>query len=131
MSVSEPVTKTVTATGEVVFWMGDTPEGDRLEMCEWLRHHSIDPGEFAGPNFMEIDRKAHTIRWISYDLTDRGGRFPLPDSNHASVSVREVQLDGPILDLPTFIPCAISASKDVPHRHSCEYEGDPSGASGS
>jgi hypothetical protein len=88
-----------TATGEIV-WLGfhDMLEAERLGWCDWARQHGIDPAETVG--FFEIDRAARRIRYLAYDLTEKGHRFARPDGEWASASMREVQLDDPIAELP-------------------------------
>jgi hypothetical protein len=87
-----------TATGEIVMLGFPMNGGDREAWCEWGRQHGIDPNEALG--FFEIDREAGTIRWLAYDLNEGGNRFSRPDGYWASASMREVQLDDPIADLP-------------------------------
>lgn len=87
-----------TATGEIVMLGFPMNDGDRESWCAWGRQHGIDPNEALG--FFEIDREARKIRWLAYDLNDKGARFTRPDGRWASASIREVQLDKPIADIP-------------------------------
>lgn len=101
--MSETATRIVgTVTGEIVFLGFPMNDDDRNRWCDWARQHGIDPHEVIG--FFEIDREARKIRWLAYDLTDKGARFLRPDGKWASASMREVHLDRPIADLPDARP---------------------------
>lgn len=80
------------------------PEAERLAWCEWLRHHTINPDEVVAAEkdggFIELDKDARQIRYLAYDQNENGQRFVGPDGNHASRSVRVVQLEARPSDFP-------------------------------
>jgi hypothetical protein len=83
-------------------------EAERLAWCDWLRHHTIDPDHVvANPEdggFIEIDTEARQIRFMAYDVNDKGNYYLASDGKRASISVRVVQLESRPSPFPDFRP---------------------------
>lgn len=113
--MNETATRIVgTATGEIVFLGFPMNDDDRNRWCHWVRQHGIDPHGAIG--FFEIDRETRKIRWLAYNLTDKGARFLRPDGKWASTSMREIHLDRPIADLPDARSDSTADAEDFPWR---------------
>lgn len=72
---------------------GMPPEHVRLAWCDWLRWHTIDPCDVAVIGFIEIDTDARQVRWLSYDLNDKGHKYFDPKTQRAAQSVHVMQLE--------------------------------------
>jgi hypothetical protein len=72
----------------------DTSEDLRDAWKLWCRRYGIDPGEVVGEQVIEVDTEANTIKYIGYDLCEKGHRNVDWDGGgtKASQSVRVVQL---------------------------------------
>lgn len=69
---------------------------DLLEAWKlWCRRYGIDPGEVVGEQVIEVDTDAKTIKYIGYDLCEKGHRAADWDGGgtQALQSVRVVQLE--------------------------------------
>jgi hypothetical protein len=60
------------------------PENVRVAWCEWLRHHTIDPGDVTMHGFIERDTEARQVRYQTFNEGADG---------YYSFAVRVVQLE--------------------------------------
>lgn len=75
------------------------PDEVRLPMCEWLRHHGVDPNDVAVPGWIEIVPELRQIRYERYATNERGQPLVIADE-----IVREehvVQLEAEPSEFPT------------------------------
>jgi hypothetical protein len=76
------------------------PEAERLEWCEWLRRHGINPSEVPVPGWIERRVQEYRVAYLAYALNERGQRYLNPEKTDAVREERYVQLEGPPLPFP-------------------------------
>jgi hypothetical protein len=76
------------------------PEAERLEWCEWLHRHGINPSDVSVPGWIERRVPEYRVAYLAYALNERGERYPNPEKTGAVREERFVQLEGPPLPFP-------------------------------
>jgi len=64
----------VSAVSQLYTFDDMPPESIRLSMCDWLRHHGIDPGTVCVPGWIERRPGQRQIAYEAYALDEQGGR---------------------------------------------------------
>lgn len=85
------------------------PKDVREAWCQWLRRHSIDPGQVSAHGPIEVDTDARTIRFTAYDLDENGHRHAAPGGKTAAQSTRTMQLDTPLAPFPEALTHRLTA----------------------
>lgn len=68
------------------------PESERQAWCAWLRWHTIDPLDVLIRGFVEIDKEAHQIRYLTV-ARDRDGKpiFDRISGAYEIIAVRQLE----------------------------------------
>lgn len=76
------------------------PERERLEWCEWLHRHGINPSEVPVPGWIERHVQEYRVAYLAYALNERGQRYLNPGRTDAVREERYMQLEGPPQPFP-------------------------------